>query len=261
MYYRSTLADLFEPNESPYIAMYHAGRIGYTIEEVSNYCNLIGIPLRVKDIENWQAGYFERTLKRNPFNPRLTFQYRTSKPKAVQILTSNLEDFECLSDDWCGTPKRFFPCSADNRPLMKWGWKEGVNPGLLDKASAKALSPCGWIGQNLLAQPFIVIDIDGVGHGTQDMQVINWGNQWKNETLCYENPAKPGSFHLYFTTNRIIPTAHFPYAKLDFLGNAMNTAVYFKNKQSNRLPTAELDSCIWNSLKAYLQSRKDKNHA
>jgi len=142
--------------------------------------------------------------------------------------------------------------------MQKWGWSKDFSPELYTMADAKALSPCGWVGQNMLYQRFIVIDIDGRGHGNDDIEVINFGNRFRNTTLTMEDPAKPGSFHLYFKTNRLIPVRHFPWAKLDLMGNAVNAAVYLKNKLGNGMPMRELDESIWQQLIEYQKERKEK---
>ena len=141
--------------------------------------------------------------------------------------------------------------------MQKWGWSRDFSPELYIAADARALSPCGWIGQNMLYQRFIVFDIDGRGHGVDDELVIEFGNQWKQSTFTMEDPAKPGSFHLYFETDRLIPVRHFPWAKLDLMGNAVNAAVYLKNKKPNGIPLLKLDDEIWNTMIKYQKSRKE----
>jgi hypothetical protein len=141
-------------------------------------------------------------------------------------------------------------------PMQKWGYSPDYRPNLYEHDGAVALSPIGWVGQNLYAQPFIVIDIDGDGHGTYDEQVIEFGNRYRNFTETWENPDKPGSFHLYFATDKIIPIGHFPYAKLDLMGNQKNAAVYLKNKVSNGIPRADLNKEFWSALKEYLDTRR-----
>lgn len=149
--------------------------------------------------------------------------------------------------------------------MCQWGWKPAdpvtgqqlFDPNLMLMADAKALSPVGWIGQNLLYQPFIVMDIDGVGHGGVDDAVIQFGKLFKDSTLSYEDPSKPGSFHLYFKTDRLVPIKHFPHAKLDLMGNAANAAVYFKNKVGNGVPMAELTSQVWNAMMRYQIARRE----
>lgn len=253
---RQNLDELFKPNESPYFAMFRAGVQGWSIEDVTHYLNEIGVPVRKKDIRNWQAGYADSHYKDSILDPIIPRQMTQAfKGKAFEM--SSFDDLSKLPKDWVGTPNRWFPCTGDNKPMMKWGWRKDFNPGLYDYHTAKAMSPRMWVGQNMLYQNFIVMDIDGVGHGERDEQVIAFGNLYKDQTLCYENPVKPGSFHLYFYTDRLVPVMHFPYAKLDLMGNMVNAAVYMKDKKSNELPMMELDSRIWESLKQYVKFRKE----
>lgn len=142
--------------------------------------------------------------------------------------------------------------------MQKWGYSDGYSPTLYEREQAQALSPIGWVGQNIYAQPFIVFDIDGVGHGERDEQVIEFGNRYRNTTETWENPAKPGSFHLYFQTDHQIPISHFAYAKLDLMGNQKNAAVYTKDKVSNGIPRAPLTEDIWQSLQHYLSVRLEQ---
>ena len=249
----------FAPGESPYFMMYRAGCCGIPIEEISRHCSQMNIPLREKDVRNWSNGYWKHKIKSDEsiLNPVL-------KPNVQMrnLLTSDYEHLERLPEGWTGTDLRWFPCTQENRPMQKWGYADGFIPQLYDRASARALSPCGWVGQNMYMQPFVVIDIDGEGHGAHDDMVIQFGSEWIDRTECWMDPTKPGSFHLYFSTDRIVPIMHFNYAKLDLMGNQKNAAVYTKNKQSNGIPRACLSE-IWDQLKCYVEMRKrlrDQSH-
>ena len=258
------LDELFYPNQSPYFAMYSAGLYGYSIEEVQEFCNSIGTVLRTKDYQNWENGAFKYQMAHmdnhsNVLNPKMP-KVSVPQQRTRSIREIKFENFSVFPVTWVGTEQRFFPCSEQNRPLCKWGWTPTFSPNLYDRASAKALSPCGWVGQNMIYQRFIVLDIDGVGHGVKDNYVIEFGNIFRNTTMTLEDPAKPGSFHLYFETDRIIPIMHFPFAKLDLMGNQKNAAVYFKNKQSNGLPMRKMDELIWKQITEYVTYRKDKAH-
>lgn len=260
MDYYNQLSQLFRPNESPYFAMYTAGLKGIPLEEVSNFLNMIGTDIRRKDVEQWVNGF----NRRRPYDPSSTFN-PVSRREEIQFIKpdfslTKLSDLEEFPSDWNPVVNRFFPCSKDNRPLIKWGWSNGYTPSLTDYATAKANSPCGWVGQNMLYQQFIVLDIDGVGHGEVDQQTIDFGNMFKNYTLTFEDPAKPGSFHLYFRTNKLVPLKHFPWAKIDLMGNTRNAAVYFKNKQSNNVKPALLTEEIWSTLMEYQKVRKENNY-
>lgn len=256
MNYESELAKLFYPGQSPYMAMYTAGIKGIPFEDVYSYLQKINVHIRNKDITQWRNGFFKHQMRSSDLS------LNPSPPNVNAILKGpSIEDVKfyelpMFPSNWEGTEQRFFPCSKENVPLIRWGWKPDFCPELYDKSSAKALSPCGWIGQNMLYQKFIVVDIDGVGHGVVDEKTIEFGNRFKKYTLCYEDPKKPGSFHLYFKTNRIIPVKHFPHAKIDLMGNAVNAAVYFKNKLPNGKEPELLTEDIWNELIEYQKERK-----
>ena len=273
---RESLNEILPSGQSPYFGMFKAGRLGYTIEEVTAHCTTIGIPLRAKDIQSWQDGAFKNQVSQAVFEQRLAEERRkpgsrinpTNKVNQIPVNLPSLqitkpsfdnvklEDFPLLPTGWKGCERGFFPCTPDNRPMMQWGWRPGFEPGLMLRADAEALSPVHWVGQNMLYQNFIVMDIDGVGHGVRDEQVIAFGSQFREMTMTLEDPRKPGSFHLYFMTDRLIPVKHFPKAKLDLMGNAVNAAVYFKNKVSNGIPAMKLTSEIWDALQNYQISRK-----
>lgn len=270
---RAELSEMFHAGQSPYFAMFRAGLLGYTIEEVGSYCSMLGIPLRQKDIQSWKDGNFKGEMQRiyidkarktpgyfiEPFHkvsvPGLAHHANGCTSIRTRPEQIKFEDLTPLPDKWCGTERRFFPCNQENRPMQPWGYKENFLPNLMTKPDAKACSPCGYVGQNMMYQPFIVMDIDGVGHGCIDEPVIQFGNLFKDRTLSFEDPKKKGSFHLYFKTDRLIPVKHFPHAKLDLMGNAVNAAVYFKNKIGNGLPMLELTPSIWNAMMEYQKQR------
>lgn len=274
---RESLDEILPAGQSPYFGMFRAGRLGYTIEEVTSHCTMLGIPLRAKDIQSWQDGAFKNQVSQAIFEQRLADERRrpgshinpTGKVRQMPVNlpslrlvtqpsfdTVRLEDLPMLPKGWKGCERRFFPCTADNRPMIQWGWRPGFEPNLMLRVDAAAISPVHWVGQNMLYQNFIVMDIDGVGHGMTDESVIAFGSQFRNMTMTLEDPRKQGSFHLYFVTDRLIPVKHFPHAKLDLMGNAVNAAVYFKNKVSNGIRPAKLTSQIWDAMQSYQVSRK-----
>lgn len=274
---RESLDEILPYGQSPYFGMFRAGRLGYSIEEVTSHCTAHGIPLRAKDIQSWQDGAFKNQVSQAMFEQQLAEKrsrpgsrlnpvgFSVDMPANLPSIrlagqpsfdTVRLTDLPRLPDGWHGCERRFFPCTADNRPMMQWGWRPNFEPNLMLRVDAEAISPVHWVGQNMLYQNFIVMDIDGVGHGVTDEEVIRFGTQFRNSTMTLEDPRKPGSFHLYFMTDRLIPVKHFPHAKLDLMGNAVNAAVYFKNKKSNGIPPMELTSDIWDALQRYQISRK-----
>lgn len=238
---------------SPYFDMYRCGYFGIDLQECINKCHRNGIAVRPKDITNWENGKFKRDMM--AFGS--SSDYQTIAMPSIQLENLTLEDFPLLPHGWKGSKQRFFPCTEDNRPMQKWGWSKDYSPTLYTMADAKALSPCGWVGQNMLYQTFIVIDIDGRGHGADDNETIEFGRIFSDSTLTMEDPAKPGSFHLYFSTNRLIPVKHFPWAKIDLMGNAVNAAVYMKNKVSNGKAMHPLTDEVWDILMNYQSTRKE----
>lgn len=245
---------LFALGESPYFALFRCGCMGIKLDDCLALCVELGIPLRGKDVRSWQDGdwNYQTHTQTSVLNPVIKPGYE----QCVSLLDSQLEDFQTWPHGWRGTTRRWFPCNEQNMPMQKWGYTQDYRPNLYEHDAAAALSPINWVGQNMYAQPFIVIDIDGVGHGETDDRVIEFGNRYRNFTETWENTAKPGSFHLYFATDRQIPIGHFPYAKLDLMGNQKNAAVYLKDKQSNGVPRADLNDLFWVDLKAYLKDRQ-----
>ena len=253
--------NLFAFGESPYFAMYRCGLNGVPLEEVLDHLQTLGIAVREKDIRNYNDGCFKRSFVRpaSNFNPKLKSSMRM--PAANKVLTSRLSDFQTYPRGWKGTDKRWFPCSRENKPIQKWGYSKDYIPSLYTRDAAMAMSDCGYVGQNMYAQTFIVIDIDGEGHGTIDKDTIAWGSKYRNITECWSHPSKPGSFHLYFNTDRVIPISHFPYAHIDLMGNETNAAVYTKIKQSNGINRLELTEDIWKDFQSYILKRKEERDA
>lgn len=243
---------------SPYYGMYHCGYYGVPLEDCIAKCQRNGIALRPKDLRSYNDGAFKRGIGQVVQGGQFADVHDIHP--GVPFEQMKLSDFPKLPAGWVGTERRFFPCTQDNKPMQKWGWSKEHSPELYTRADAKALSPCGWVGQNMLYQRFIVLDIDGRGHGQDDPEVIAFGSQFKDSTFTTEDPAKPGSFHLYFETDRLIPVRHFPWAKLDLMGNAVNAAVYFKNKVSNGMPMMQLDDVIWDAMMSYQTERKERKN-
>lgn len=245
---------------SPYYAMYHCGYYGVPIEDCIEKCRRNGIALRNKDIRSYNEGVFKRGIGTVVKNGELVDVSKIEP--GIDFNDMKLSDFPLMPVGWVGTERRFFPCTRDNKPMQKWGYAKNDDgsvfmPELFTKTDAVALSPCGWVGQNMLYQRFIVLDVDGQGHGETDYDVIEFGNRFRYKTFSVCNPSKPGSFHLYFETDRLIPVRHFPWAKLDLMGNATNAAVYFKDKKWNGLPMIKLDESIWNEIMTYQKERKN----
>lgn len=245
---------------SPYYDMYKCGYYGIDFQLCADKCRRNGIAIRRKDVDNYDNGLFKREVETSfagqaPMSGRMA-----KKMTSAPVEKMRLSDMPMLPQSWKGTERRFFPCTADNRPMQRWGWSREFSPQLHLLPDARALSPVGWVGQNMLYQRFVVIDIDGRGHGEDDLSTIAFGRMFSDTTLTMEDPAKPGSFHLYFETDRLVPVRHYPWAKIDLMGNAVNAAVYLKSKKSNGLPMRQLDEKVWAALTAYQEKRKEMTY-
>lgn len=252
---------LFAKNETPYFAMFRAGCMGISLSECIQRMEEVGLPApREKDVRSWSDGNWEYKLKvkRQTNNSVLNPVLRPQSERKLPLLEMKLSELDRWPSGWYETYRRWFPCNEQGMPMYRWGYTEGHTPTLYDRKTAQSLSPKRWVGQNMIYQPFIVLDIDGVDHGERDDQVIEFGNRWRDYTETWENPEKPGSFHIYLSTPHIIPIAHFTYAKLDLMGNQKNAAVYTKDKISNGIPRAELTEEIWEDLKQYVNMRKSQ---
>lgn len=255
---QEALASCFNSG-SPYFDMYKCGYYGVELDDCIAKCKANGIAIRNKDIENWKNGRYNHDMIIVGSSDVVTKVNNNVTEAGIPIDESKLSDLPLIPRNLLeGNRKRFFPCTADNRPMQKWGYTHDFNPKLYSQSDAKALSPVGWIGQNMFMQPFVVVDIDGRGHGEEDWETIKFGRFFENVTMKMEDPEKPGSFHLYFKTDRLIPVRHWPHAKIDFMGNATNAAVYLKNKKSNGLEPTMLTENFWMLIQEYQKIRKER---
>lgn len=249
----------FQPGASAYFAMFRAGINDVPLEEAVQYCTDNGILIREKDIRSWQDGKSKRDFKE--YRDKGGINIPMLPVSAIQVAKHDmkLDEFPMYEEGYVAPEKKWFPCTADNKPMQRWGYKDDYTPTLYTRETAEALAPTKFVGQNMLGQRYVVIDIDGVGHGTRDEQVIAFGNKYKDKTEVWEDPNKVGSFHLYFWTSRKLPVIHSHVGKLDFMGNNVNAAVYTKNKQPNGIRRAFLTEEIWEDLKAYMQARHEQH--
>lgn len=244
---------------SPYFDMFRCGYYGVPFEDCVAKCNMNNIALRQKDINAWNDGRYKRDMMFLGCSDVVVKQSTSVTPAGILADDAKLSDFPLIPQNkLSGNKQRFFPCTSDNKPMWKWGYSDNFIPQLYSQQEAQALSPVGWVGQNMYMQPFVVVDIDGVGHGERDESVIKFGRFFEDVTMKMEDPNKPGSFHLYFSTNRLLPVRHWPWAKIDFMGNAVNAAVYLKNKRTNGLMPTELTDNIWSIIQEFQKIRKEK---
>lgn len=196
----------------------------------------------VHDMTESQAeAYFSGFYKVNLYDKDL--------PQSAEA--TKLEDFP--RNPFANTPtppNRFIPCNLDNMPMIKW------KKGGMTKRIAKIRLGAAYLAENLKGTNTVVIDIDG-NHGETDWEVIDFFKSYTTKTMCHHDPANKdySSFHLTFETDRLIPTTHHPYARIDILGNANNQARYFKNKLPNGLKPMELTEEVYQEIQSYLERR------
>jgi len=245
------------PDGSIYFWMYSEGLKHTPIEEIQAACAAAGVEIRPKDMQNWVNGWMrsDRTTGvkpsgspafakgKNYFNQEL-FEYPENPSMAIGERT----------DCWV-------PCSAENKPLIKW------SQGCMSREDAKAYYGSVYLGENMKDLHHIVIDCDG-DHDGIHMETIKFLSKYREMTHClskpkllyeYEGAKAPGelmflpaSFHLTFMTDRWINTMHFPKAHIDIVGNRNNSLRYWKNKQWNGLSPLQLTSEIWNDIRDFI---------
>lgn len=232
---------------SIYMDCFQAGARGVDWQVIADACAKEGIIIRKKDYDNYQRGLRASNRQRlNSLNP-VVYEEGASNT----FFDMDYTDYPKLPEGWKESDVRFFPAEGSGaKPLKGWYW--GTH--LVTREQAEAISPVGMCGENLLGTTRWVADID-IDHGDAiDYDLMNWALQFKTVTQYWE--ARPTSYHLIFSTDRIIPTMHWPYAHIDGLGNKTNAARYHKDK----VPHGEITPMtpeIWEEFKRYIKYRKD----
>lgn len=248
------------PSGSIYIWMYRQGIHGIPFEQVAQALGERGVHIREKDVENYWNGWH----RYQTYQEHSPWQVRWS---ALGSTPSYHWDDYPMDDRPLSVPSpsnRWVPCNGQNKPMIKW------SHGCLTLASAKAMTGCEYLAENLKGCRFIVIDIDGDHDVNLDMETIAFGRSLPpTHTLSkpksvMEYPGMeasgdccPASFHLTYAVDRVIPTMHFPNAHIDVIGNARNGLRYMKNKTWNGLQPAKMNEDIWDALMNYANGRKE----
>lgn len=227
---------------SIYMDMFTAGTRLIPLDSILRVCEQEGITVRRKDVTNYWNG-----VRRTQSVDLLAIpEYH--EPRSID--THTWDDYPKLPDGWLENPVRYFPTDTQPSkpyPGFKWGSK------VVSRRLAEQLSPIGMVGENLIAQPYICLDIDG-DHDKDniDLELLSYFAPWKKLTESWE--SRPESFHLIFGVDRVVPTMHFPKAHLDILGNARNQARYLKDKTPSgvRIP---MDHKMWEQVKGWVASR------
>lgn len=261
------------PNGSIYFSMYTWGLKHVPLDEIRTECHACGKDIRPKDEENYWNGYYRSDLylgkgKDDVF--KLTRSHKSMHVQSTEFVTTPYHEYP--EHPYLGMPeieKRFVPCNAANKPMIRWG------DGCMSIEDAKAMMGQKYLAENLKGCRFIVIDCDGDHDEVLDMETIAFLYRFSNITHVMSKPKLvsqyegyedsrcgiPASFHLSFKVDRVIPTMHFPWANIDVVGNRANSLRYFKNKIWNGLPPAPMTEEIWGQLQEYIRYRKERADA
>lgn len=254
------------PDGSLYFWMYKMGLKKRDLGQLVSLVESNGRQLRQKDIDNYWNGYNRSWLYSDgsSLSGHDMFCLKTfEKPKP--FLETSLEDYPV--NPAFGRPEieeRWVPCNSDNKPLIKWG------NGCMSMDDAMAYTHQKYLAENTKGTSFIIIDCDGDHDEELDIELIRFLYPMTKITHTLYKPKLvteyegykhsdidvPASFHLTFTTDRIIPTMHFPSAHMDIIGNKCNSLRYRKNKVWNGMMPKLMTDTIWEMLKAYVKERE-----
>lgn len=245
------------PNGSVYFWMYEQGLKHTNLDLIMSSMISHGRQLRDKDIQNYWNGWYNALYRKRDL---LDLSLPTRVPKPYK----DFRPHPCSA--YPDPIQVWVPCDKDNRPMIKWG------NGCLSIEDAMQFKGCIYLAENMYMTKRIVIDIDGDhDEGNLDLDTIAFGSEWITKTHCIAKTtavkeqmpdapdyllSKPVSFHLTFTTDKLIPTMHFPYAHIDVIGNARNSLRYYKTKEYNKLSAMPMTDDIWKSLIDYLERRR-----
>lgn len=247
------------PSGSIYTWMYVEGLKRTSLSEIERACSAAGKTIRQKDYDNYRNGlinsnknFYEENLYCNQSDNVWVVNTLKVNERITSYFDMKLEDYPI--NPFVGMPEpenRFVPCSANNKPLIKWSRK---TYSLVD---AKCFLGSVYIGENLKGCQHIVIDCDGDHDEIPDLEMLNFMQKYTGITDTLSKPGNPCySYHLTFLTDRIIPTMHFPEAHIDIIGNKENSLRYYKNKIWNCRQAIPLSSEIWEEVKDFIRSRQ-----
>lgn len=250
------------PSESIYYWMYSAGLHAFPERDLEQVLLSAGKQIRQKDWDNYHRGLSKSYFTNDNRKADAESMLRLTPPaSAFSAIDFNSLERSCYLTDYS---QRWVPCNHKNKPMIKWSkecltWEEAMD---YDHAT--------WLAENLVMTPYIVFDIDG-DHGNRLVpEVIRHFTPWLKLTHALIKPRlvremdpsigdiadAPTSFHLTFMTDRLIPTKHFPNARIDLLGNAKPQLRYRKNKTWNHIFPAVLTEEIWRFFMDYIATKE-----
>lgn len=262
--------EILVPEGSIYFDCFKWGLRHIPLADVEAAVKLSGKEMRKKDVDNYWAGWFKSDLYHEDDEGSI---WLLNKPKpastpSTSFLTKSYGDYpENPLKDLPEIENRWVPCSETNAPMIKW------SQGCMTLSDARAWPRSVYLAENTKGTKRIIIDCDG-DHGlTLDFETIRFLSKFKTMTHCMSKPKsiceyegyedtgikEPASFHLTFSTDRLIPTMHFAFAGIDIIGNEKNSLRYLKNKIWNGVDPASMTEEIWKELQEFIRRRKDGN--
>lgn len=250
------------PGESIYMWMYRQGLRGRALPDVVMDCMFSGHAIRPKDLRNYWNGWYRQDMHSGG---------RSACIAPDSLLGRSPGPWESYPEHpYKGKPEYqncFVPCSAENKPLVKW------SKGTMSLADAKAWPGSVYLAENMRGAQRIVIDIDGDHGDSLDLDIIRFFDRYRGITCCHEKreivfdwfcdhedgwagdlhtAELPVSYHLTFGVDRVVPTMHFSKAHVDIIGNARNSLRYFKDKRYNGLPPLMMTPEIWEEITDFI---------
>lgn len=243
------------PDGSIYYWCYIQGLRHVDIAEVAAAVTLAGKQMRGKDVQNYWNGYYNSDLNSGPRKHSI-LDIRSSD---LLVDATRKKFSEYPMNPYAGKPEvpcRWVPCSAEGKPLIRWG------SGCLLRSEAECRLGCKGLAENLKGCQHIAIDIDG-DHDPDniDWDVLAFGEVMAEYTEAHMKPpnehGKVTSMHLLYRTDRVVPTMHFPAAHIDIIGNEKNSIRYLKNKVPNGNAMMQMDDAAWQRIMDYIKSREE----
>ena len=211
------------PSGSIYMWMYQMGLRHVDFTELRCAISAAGKIIRKKDEQNYWNGWYNSDLYHSPAAEDIWLlrRKRFDHSSPDEFFTRSYNEYDPHPyNGMAEVEERWVPCSAGNKPLIKW------SSGCLSIADAKAYTNSVYLGENLKGTNMIVIDCDG-DHGDKlDLETIMFLRRWADKTHCLDKPKRieeyegyedtglkiPASFHLTFTVDKIIPLLVLPIA-------------------------------------------------
>jgi len=254
------------PDGSIYFWMYGQGLRHTPLRDVVSQCAAASKEIREKDFANYWRGWYNHELYHGE---RDVLSLAGIKP---DFLLAEWEDYPEHPYDGCPEVEaRWVPCSAEGKPLIRWG------SGCMTRTDAWVYPGSASLAENMKGTHAIVIDCDG-DHDGLDLDVVECLLPLTRMTHTLSKPKKireyrdydakqermerlaafPASFHLTFTVDKVVPTMHFPSAHMDIVGNQRNSIRYRKDKVWNGMQMTPMTHDIWEYLKAYVERRETR---